>query len=42
MEILRLLILTLIEALRNRDICGRLWIIEPGRIREHESSEQEE
>ena len=37
--LLRLLILTLLEALKTRNIEGHLWIIEPGRIREHESSE---
>lgn len=39
LAILQTLILTLIEALNIRDITGRLWIIEPGRIREHESGE---
>jgi hypothetical protein len=29
--------LTLLEALKTHDINGRLWIVEPGRIREHES-----
>ncbi len=41
LELLHLLVLTLLEALKSRDIDGRLWIIEPGRIREHESSERE-
>ena len=40
LELLRLLVLTMLEALKSRDIRGRLWIIEPGRIREHESSEE--
>jgi predicted nuclease of predicted toxin-antitoxin system len=31
------LVKTLLEALTDRDITGRLWIIEPGRIRIHES-----
>jgi predicted nuclease of predicted toxin-antitoxin system len=30
------LVLTLLEALKSHDINGRLWIVEPGRIREHE------
>jgi predicted nuclease of predicted toxin-antitoxin system len=39
MTLLHTLILTLIEALQSSDIAGRLWIVEPGRIREHEPSE---
>jgi len=39
LAVLHTLILTLIEALNTRNIHGRLWIVEPGRIREHESGE---
>jgi len=38
MKLLHILVSTLLEALKNHDIKGRLWIVEPGRIREHESS----
>ena len=33
--LLRMLVLTLLKALRESDITGHLWIVEPGRIREH-------
>ncbi|OHB74294.1 MAG: hypothetical protein A2Z34_08725 [Planctomycetes bacterium RBG_16_59_8] len=33
---MRLLVETLIVALENEDPCGRLWIIDPGRLRVHE------
>ena len=36
LNLLHRLILTMIEGLKDRDITGRLWIVEPGRIREHE------
>lgn len=42
LELLRLLVLTLLEALKSHDIDGRLWIVEPGRIREREKGEREE
>jgi len=35
LDLLPLLVQTLLEALKKNDIRGRLWIIEPGRIREH-------
>jgi len=38
-SILRSLVLILIQGLKTRDIKGRLWIVEPGRIREHESDQ---
>jgi predicted nuclease of predicted toxin-antitoxin system len=39
LDLIRWLVLALLEALKNREIYRRLWIIEPGRIREHESTE---
>lgn len=36
LPLLRTLILTLLNEASQRDISGRLWIVEPGRIREHE------
>ena len=38
MALLRMLVAGLLEALRTRHVRGKLWIVEPGRIREHESS----
>jgi hypothetical protein len=35
-ESLRVAVETLAEALRARDIRGKLWIVQPGRIREHQ------
>ncbi|MFH1741826.1 MAG: DUF5615 family PIN-like protein [bacterium] len=37
LKILRFLVLLLLEALKSHDIGGRLWVVEPARIREHES-----
>lgn len=39
MPLLRLLIRTLLEALGRDEIRGRLWVVEPGRVREHEPRE---
>jgi len=39
LPLLRLLMQTLLEALKTDDIRGRLWIVEPGRIRQHEPRE---
>ncbi len=36
LALLRLLTNTLLKALGKGEIRGRLWIVEPGRIREHE------
>lgn len=36
LPLLRLLTVTLLEALTKGDIRGRLWIVEPRRTREHE------
>lgn len=36
LPLLRLLIRTLLEAVKQNEIRGRLWIVEPDRIREHE------
>jgi hypothetical protein len=36
LPLLRLLTLTLLQGLKKGNITGRLWIVEPGRIREHE------
>ena len=38
MGLLRMLVAGLLDALRTRGVQGKLWIVEPGRIREHESS----
>ncbi len=35
-KLLRALVEAFVEALQNRAIRGKLWIVEPGRIREHE------
>jgi predicted nuclease of predicted toxin-antitoxin system len=35
--ILRSMLAALVQALERGEISGRLWIVEPGRIREHES-----
>lgn len=40
LPLLRLLAVTLLEALRKGDIRGRLWIVEPRRIREHEREKE--
>jgi predicted nuclease of predicted toxin-antitoxin system len=37
LRLLRQLILVLLEALAGKDIDRKLWIVEPGRIREHQS-----
>ena len=39
LPLLRLLMRTLLEALKKNEIRGRLWIVEPNRIREHEPRE---
>lgn len=36
LPLLRVLARTLLEALRENAIGGRLWIVEPGRVREHQ------
>lgn len=36
LALLRLLTMTLLQGLTKDEIRGRLWIVEPGRIREHE------
>ena len=36
LALLRLLTMTLLQGLSKDEIRGRLWIVEPGRIREHE------
>jgi len=36
LALLRLLTVTLLKGLAEGEIRGRLWIVEPGRIREHE------
>jgi predicted nuclease of predicted toxin-antitoxin system len=36
LPLLATLVRTLLEALEKKQIKGRLWIVEPGRIREHE------
>ena len=36
LPLLRVLAHTLLEALKSNDIDGHLWVIEPGRIREHQ------
>ena len=38
----RMLILTLVDALVGDTPAGRLWIVEPGRIRIHEASPEAE
>jgi predicted nuclease of predicted toxin-antitoxin system len=38
LRLLRRLALALLEALSREDISRKLWIVEPGRIREHQSS----
>lgn len=35
LPLIRILAATFIEALKKHDIRGRVWIVEPGRIREH-------
>ena len=37
--LLRFLVEAFIEALQKQEIRGKLWIVEPGRIREHEPDE---
>ena len=37
LRLLRRLAMTLLEALSREDVCRKLWIVEPGRIREHQS-----
>jgi predicted nuclease of predicted toxin-antitoxin system len=37
LRLLRRLVLSLLEGLSREDIRNRLWIVEPGRIREHQS-----
>lgn len=37
-RLLRRLVLALLGALSRENVHGRLWIVEPGRIREHQSS----
>lgn len=39
LQLLQLLTRTLLEGLKKNDIRGRLWIVEPGRIREHGSKD---
>ena len=39
LRLLRGLVLALLEALSREDVRKRLWIVEPGRIREHQSSQ---
>jgi predicted nuclease of predicted toxin-antitoxin system len=38
MRLLRRLIIAFLEALAREDVDRKLWIVEPGRIREHQSS----
>ena len=38
---MQILIQTLIDALRKESPAGRLWIVEPGRLRVHEETESE-
>lgn len=40
-SIMRLLVETLIDALNRESPAGRLWIVEPGRLRIHEEAEGE-
>jgi predicted nuclease of predicted toxin-antitoxin system len=42
LSLLRSVLRTLIEELKKREIRGRLWIVEPGRIRIHELQEPTE
>jgi predicted nuclease of predicted toxin-antitoxin system len=37
LRLLRRLVVVLLEVLQREDIRHRLWIVEPGRIREHQS-----
>jgi predicted nuclease of predicted toxin-antitoxin system len=37
-QLLRRLVMAFLEVLSREDIEGKLWIVEPGRIREHQSS----
>lgn len=39
MAMLRRLVEALLHAVAGRDIEGKLWIVEPGRIRQHEPTE---
>ena len=38
---MRILVETLIDALNKESPAGRLWIVEPGRLRIHEEAEGE-
>ena len=38
MGLLRRLVIAFLEALAREDVYRKLWIVEPGRIREHQSS----
>jgi len=37
LRLLRHLVMALLDALSREDVRGKLWIVEPGRIREHEA-----
>ena len=37
LRLLRRLVLAMLDALSREDVSQRLWIVEPGRIREHQS-----
>lgn len=42
LQLLRRLTLTLLQALAQEDVGRKLWIVEPGRIREHQPNRRDE